>query len=100
MTSSGCQRYLRNIFFKSTKKGVKKMSEFEKKVRHALIDRNMSMTDLASELGISVSYLYELIKGTRKAEDQIARIKSFLGLTDEDDEQIINSTDCKSDECQ
>ena len=75
------------------------MSEFEKQVRHALIDHNMSMTDLASELGISVSYVYEIITGTRKAEGQKARIKSFLGLTDSDDEQIINSADSKSDEC-
>lgn len=75
------------------------MSEFERRVRHALIDRNMSLTDLASELGISVSYVYEIIHGTRKAEDQKARIKSFLNLTDCDDEQNDNSADCRSDEC-
>lgn len=81
------------------KEGVNRMSEFEKQVRHALIDRNMSLTDLAGELGISVSYVYEIIAGTRKAEAQKARIKSFLGLTDSDDEQVINSADSKSDEC-
>lgn len=74
------------------------MSEFEKQVRHALIDRNMSMTDLASELGISVSYVFEIIKGTRKAEEQKARIRKFLNLDGEEDEQNVNSTDSNTDE--
>ena len=56
------------------------MSEFEKQVRHALLDREMSLSDLAKLLGISVSYIYEIIKGTRKAEDQKQRIITLLGL--------------------
>lgn len=36
------------------------MSEFEKQVRHALIDRDMTMTDLANELGITISYVSDL----------------------------------------
>ena len=60
------------------------MSEFERQVRHALIDRNMSLTDLADVLGISVSYVYEIIHGTRKAEDQKIRIREYLNLTDND----------------
>ena len=77
------------------------MSEFEKQIRHALIDRRMSLTDLANELEISVSYLYELMKGTRKAEDQKARIRNLLGIPDIDcdEEQIISGTDSKADEC-
>ena len=71
------------------------MSEFEKQVRHALIDKGMSITDLANELGISVSYVFEIIKGTRKAEVQKERIKSFLGLGgDGNDEQINSPEDC------
>ncbi len=38
------------------KKGVRQMSEFEKQVKKALIDRNMTMGDLAEALGISLSY--------------------------------------------
>lgn len=41
------------------------MSEFEKQVRHALIDRDMTMTDLANELGITISYVSDLLKGKR-----------------------------------
>ena len=62
------------------------MSEFERQVRHALIDRDMSLTDLAEELGISVSYVYEIIHGTRKAEDQKARIRQYLNLTENDEQ--------------
>nr|DAH04288.1 MAG TPA: hypothetical protein [Caudoviricetes sp.] len=61
------------------------MSEFEKKVKKALIDRNMTLTDLAEALGISLSYVSDLIKEKRTNEDQLARIKNFLNLSDESD---------------
>ena len=61
------------------------MSEFEKQVRHALIDRDMTMTDLANELGISVSYVSDLVKKKRENQEQLQRIKDFLGITDTDD---------------
>lgn len=58
------------------------MSEFEKQVKKALIDRNMTMADLAEALGISLSYVSDLIKEKRNNEEQIARIKDFLNLSD------------------
>ena len=64
---------------------VKMMSEFEKQVRHALIDRDMTMTDLANELGISVSYVSDLLKKKRENQEQLQRIKDFLGITDTED---------------
>ena len=63
------------------------MNEFEKKVRKALIDRDVTARDLANELGISVSYISEILKGTRKADAQKARIMEFLGIGDDEDEQ-------------
>lgn len=54
------------------------MSEFEKQVRHALIDHNVSMKELAEQLGITVSYLYDIITGARKAEHQKQRIRQLL----------------------
>jgi transcriptional regulator with XRE-family HTH domain len=63
------------------------MNEFEKKVRKALIDRDMTARDLANELGISVSYISEILKGTRKADAQKTRIMEFLGIGDDEDEQ-------------
>ena len=56
------------------------MSDFELSVRHALLDRGMSMTDLASELGISNAYLYDIMNGARQADAQKERIKKFLQL--------------------
>ena len=40
--------------------------------------------ELAGELDISISYLYELMKGTRKNEDQKAKIRQVLGIPDID----------------
>lgn len=63
------------------------MSDFEKQVRIALIQQEKTLTNLATEMGISVSYLYELLKGTRSAEDQKQKIKNLLGLDIVSDEQ-------------
>ena len=70
------------------------MSEFEKQVRHALIDHNMTMKDLAEQLEISVSYLYDIITGARKAEHQKQSIRQLLSIEDKDgdenEEQIVS----------
>lgn len=42
----------------------------------------MTMGDLAEALGISLSYVSDLIKEKRNNEEQIARIKDFLNLSD------------------
>lgn len=76
------------------------MSEFEKQVRIALIQQGKTLTNLASELGISVSYLYEIIRGTRKAEEQKQKIRTLLGLDTETDEQNVNQPNSTPDECQ
>ena len=76
------------------------MSDFEKQVRIALIQQGKTLTNLASELGISVSYLYEIIRGTRKAEEQKQKIRTLLGLDVETNEQNVNQSNCKTNECQ
>ncbi len=58
------------------------MPEFEKQVKKTLIDRNMTMGDLAEVLGISLSYVSDLIKEKRTNKEQIARIKDFLNFSD------------------
>lgn len=60
-----------------------KMLDFEKQVRHALIDHEMTMTELAEQLGITVSYLYDIMTGARKAEHQKQRIRQILSIEDE-----------------
>lgn len=61
------------------------MSEFERKVRHALIDRGWTLTKLADELNITVSYLFEIMKGTRKAVEKKKELCVLLGIEDETD---------------
>lgn len=58
------------------------MSEFEKNVRKALIDRDMNLSDLAKELEISLTYLYDILKSTRKAGKQRKKIIEVLGLNE------------------
>ena len=56
------------------------MNEFEKAVRKALIDRDMKLTDLADAIGISLTYLYDILNENRKAEHQKKRIIEILEL--------------------
>jgi DNA-binding Xre family transcriptional regulator len=56
------------------------MNEFKKAVRKALIDRDMKLTDLANAIGISSTYLYDILAGNRKAEHQKKKIIEILEL--------------------
>ena len=58
----------------------KEMSAWEKAIRHALLDKGMSLSDMAKELEISVSYLYDIISGARKATELRQKINDYLGL--------------------
>lgn len=62
---------------------AREMSTWEKQIRKALIDKDMSMSDLARELNISVAYIYDIISGARKATDIRQRINKYLGIEDE-----------------
>ena len=64
------------------------MSDFEKEVKHALIDKNMTMSDLASNLGISTSYVSDLLKNKRGNERQIQRIRDFHGVPGHNEGQL------------
>ena len=56
------------------------MNEFEKTVRKKLIDKDMKLTDLANAIGISSTYLYDILAGNRKAEHQKKKIIQILEL--------------------
>ncbi|WP_246552255.1 helix-turn-helix domain-containing protein [Vallitalea pronyensis] len=55
-------------------------SYFGKEARKIMIDKGMSMTQLASQLGISRPYLTEIFSGTRKAKKQKQKIATILGM--------------------
>ena len=56
------------------------MNEFEKAVRKKLIDKDMKLTDLANAIGISLTYLYDILANNRKAEHQKKKIIEILEL--------------------
>lgn len=56
------------------------MSEWEKSIRHKLLDRNMNMSDLANEMGVGVTYMYDIINGNRKATELRQKINDFLEI--------------------
>lgn len=56
------------------------MSDFEKEVRKALIDKDMTLKDLCKALGISQCYLYDILNGARPGTKQKNKIIEILGL--------------------
>lgn len=59
---------------------AKKMSEWEKKVRKALIDRDMNIPELAEIVGFNVTYIYDIFSGARPGDKVKAAINDFLEL--------------------
>ena len=62
---------------------AKEMSAWEKKVRKALIDRDMNIPELAAEVGFNITYLYDVFSGARPGEKLKAAVNDFLGLEGE-----------------
>lgn len=56
------------------------MTDFEKVVRKALIDKELSIKEFANQLGVSQAYIYDIFKDNRPAKKQRERITSFLNL--------------------
>ncbi|MEN6391063.1 MAG: helix-turn-helix transcriptional regulator [Syntrophomonas sp.] len=48
-----------------------------------MLQKHITMTDIAAELGISVTYVSEIFKGTRKGEKYRKKITQLLGLEEE-----------------
>ena len=60
---------------------------FEIEVKSALIKENRTMSNLAEEIGISISYLSDIIRGNRKANHYKEKIIGILNL--ENKEEVI-----------
>jgi transcriptional regulator with XRE-family HTH domain len=56
-------------------------TEFGLEVRAMLLKKRKSMTKFAKELGISCSYLSEILRGTRDGKAYKDKIALLLGLT-------------------
>lgn len=53
---------------------------FELKVKMQLIKKNMTLTQIAEELGISLAYVSDIVRGNRKAEHYRKKIMEILGI--------------------
>lgn len=69
------------------------MSYFEKQVKHALIDREMTFQQLAAELELSPAYISELVRGTRQNVNQLQRIKEYLNIPEGGDDNDDTAED-------
>lgn len=54
-----------------------KYSSFGIEVRKVLLERDLTLTVLASELKISVSYLSDILKGSRKGKNKRKRLLNY-----------------------
>ncbi|MCF8566871.1 helix-turn-helix transcriptional regulator [Alicyclobacillus tolerans] len=55
-------------------------TEFGLEARRIMLLKNIKMTEIARQLGISVTYVGEIFKGTRPGEKYKARIAEILEM--------------------
>ncbi|PKR84892.1 helix-turn-helix domain-containing protein [Heyndrickxia camelliae] len=55
--------------------------QFQINVQTALILKEMTMTEVAKKIGISVSYLSDIVKGNRRGEKYKKQISDLLGFS-------------------
>lgn len=63
----------------------KKSSKWEKEVRKAMIDKDLSMRDLANALNLTPQYLSSVINGRVVSEPAIKTVSDYLGISDDYD---------------
>lgn len=59
-------------------------SDFGIEARKIMLQKNIKMKDLAEQLGVSVTYVSEIFKGTRNGKKQKPAIAVILGMESED----------------
>lgn len=58
-------------------------TDFGLLVRTELLKKELTLTELAAELGISTAYLSDILRGRRDAKEQKQRIAKLLDLENE-----------------
>lgn len=61
----------------------RKLSPWCKEVKKAMIDRDMSIADLAAELNLSSAYVTRIINGTFIIPEAKKRISKYLDISSE-----------------
>jgi len=63
---------------------VRQYTEFGLEARKIMLLKNIKMTDIAKQLGISVTYVGEIFKGTRPGDKYKPLIAEMLGMETEE----------------
>lgn len=63
-----------------------KLRPWCKRAKHTMIDRDLSVTDLASSVGMARGYVSSILNGRVWSEPAVKKISSYLGIPDTDDE--------------
>lgn len=58
-------------------------SDFGLEARKIMLQKNIKMVDVANELGVSVTYISEIFKGTRPGTKYKEKIAETLGMETE-----------------
>ncbi|MEL7656207.1 MAG: helix-turn-helix transcriptional regulator [Bacillota bacterium] len=58
-------------------------SEFGLKARQVMLQKRISGAEIARKLGVSNSYVSEILKGTRDGKGKKEQIAKMLGIEDE-----------------
>ncbi len=59
-------------------------TDFGLEARRIMLQKNIKMKDVADELGVSVTYVSEIFKGTRNGKKQKPVIARMLGMESEE----------------
>ena len=57
-------------------------------VKMALIPKGWSQRELARQMGITVSYLQDLLNGNRSSEERLKQIEELLGIQFKEGEKV------------
>lgn len=66
---------------------MKQMSR-KNQVKMALIPKGWSQRELARQMGITVSYLQDLLNGNRNSEERLKQIEELLGIQFKEGEKV------------
>lgn len=59
------------------------MEDFYKQVKIELIKRGETIRYMSFRLGLNYNYLYQVLKGQRNSEDYVAKVKKYLGISED-----------------
>lgn len=62
---------------------MKAYSEFGLKARMVMLQKRISGASIAKELGVSATYISEILKGTRQGKGKREQIAKILGIEEE-----------------